>query len=74
MNVVSLEMNGTSDAFICSGHYDPSRQPKPLLQSSGVSLLNDQNEKWNTLGARKLASHGRGQTGTETSALQSVSV
>ena len=35
-------MNGTSVAFTCSGDYDPSRQPKPLLQSSGVSPLNQQ--------------------------------
>ena len=42
MSVLSLERNGTSVAFTCSGDYDPSRQPKPLLQSSGVSLLNDQ--------------------------------
>ena len=42
MSVFSLERNGTSVAFTCSSDYDPSRQPKPLLQSSGVSLLNDQ--------------------------------
>ena len=42
MSVLSLKMNGTSVAFTCSGDYDPSGQPKPLLQSSGVSLLNDQ--------------------------------
>ena len=41
MSVLSLEMNGTSVTFTCSGDYDPSRQPKPLLQSSGVSLRND---------------------------------
>ena len=35
-------MHGTSVGFICSGDYDPNRQPKPLLQSPGVSLLNDQ--------------------------------
>ena len=42
MSGLSFKMNGTSGAFTCSGDYDPSRQPKPLLQSSGVSLLNDQ--------------------------------
>ena len=42
ISVLSLKMNGTSVAFTCSGDYDPSGQPKPLLQSSGVSLLNDQ--------------------------------
>ena len=35
-------MSGTSVAFTCSGDYDPSRQPWPLLQSAGVSLLIDQ--------------------------------
>ena len=33
---------GTSVAFTCSDDYDPSRQPRPLLQSSRVSLLADQ--------------------------------
>ena len=42
MSVLSLARNGTSVAFTCSGDSDPSRQPKPLLQSSGVSLLTDQ--------------------------------
>ena len=42
MGVLSLKMNTTSVAFTCSGDYDPSRQPKPLLQPSEVSLLNDQ--------------------------------
>ena len=37
-----MERNGTSVAFTCSDDYDPSRQPRPLLQSSRVSLLNDQ--------------------------------
>ena len=41
-SVLSLKMNGTSVAFTRKGDYDPSRQPKPLLQSSGVSLLIDQ--------------------------------
>ena len=36
-------MNGTSVAFTCSGdHDDPSRQPRSLLQSAGVSLQIDQ--------------------------------
>ena len=35
-----MKMNGTSVAFTCSGDYDPSGQPKSLLQSAGVSLLN----------------------------------
>ena len=35
-------MTGTSVAFTCSDDYDPSRQPRPLLQSSRVSLLTDQ--------------------------------
>ena len=39
---MNLERNGTSVAFTCSGDYDPSGHPKPLRQSSGVSLLNDQ--------------------------------
>ena len=42
MSVLSLKMNGTSVAFTCSSDYDPSRQPRPLLQSAGVSLLTDQ--------------------------------
>ena len=42
ISVLSLERNETSVAFTCSGDYDPSRQPKPLLQSSRVSLLTDQ--------------------------------
>ena len=42
MSVLSLEMHGTSVTFICSDDYDPSRQPRPLRQSSGVSLLTDQ--------------------------------
>ena len=42
MSVLSLERNGTSVAFNCSGDYDPGRQPKPLLRSAGVSLVNDQ--------------------------------
>ena len=42
MSVTSLERNGTSVAFTCSGEYDSSRQPRPLLQSSRVSLLTDQ--------------------------------
>ena len=42
VSVLSLKMSGTLVAFTFSGDYDPSRQPKPLLQSSGVSLLNDQ--------------------------------
>ena len=41
MSVLSLERNGTSVAFTCSGDHDPSRQPKSLLQSAGVSLLTD---------------------------------
>ena len=59
-SVLGLARNGTSVAFTCSGDYGPRRQPKPLLQSSGVSLLNDFKEKRNTSGASKLASHGRG--------------
>ena len=42
MSVLSLERNGTSVAFTCSGDDDSSRQPRPLLQSSRVSLLTDQ--------------------------------
>ena len=42
MSVLSLERNGTSVAFTCSGDYDVSRQPRPLLQSPRVSLLTDQ--------------------------------
>ena len=42
LSVLILKMHGTSVAFTCSGDYDPNRQPKPLLQSLGVSLLNDQ--------------------------------
>ena len=42
ISVLSLERNGTSVAFTCSGDYDSSRQPRPLLQSSRVSLLTDQ--------------------------------
>ena len=38
MSVLSLERNGTSLAF----NYDSSRQPRPLLQDSRVSLLTDQ--------------------------------
>ena len=41
VSVWSLKMNRTSVAFTCSGDYDPSGQPKPLLQSSRVSLLTD---------------------------------
>ena len=41
MSVFSLERNGTSVAFTCSGDCDPSRQPKSLLQPAGVSLLTD---------------------------------
>ena len=40
-NVLSLERNRTSVAFTWSADCDPSRKPKPLLQTSGVSLLND---------------------------------
>ena len=39
---LGLERNGTSVAFTSSGDYDSSRQPRPLLQSSSVSLLTDQ--------------------------------
>ena len=42
MSVLSLERNETSVAFTCSGDYDSSRQPRPLLQSSRVSQLTDQ--------------------------------
>ena len=35
-SVLSLERDGTSVAFTCSGDHDPSGQPKPLLQSSRV--------------------------------------
>ena len=42
MSVLSLERNRTLVAFTWSADYDPSRQPKPSLQSSGVSPLNDQ--------------------------------
>ena len=42
MRVLSLKMNRTSVAITCSGVDDPSRQPRPLPQSAGVSLLNDQ--------------------------------
>ena len=42
MSVLSLGRNGTSVAFTCSVDYDSSRQPKPLLQTSGVPLLTDQ--------------------------------
>ena len=42
MSVLSLERDGTSVAFTCSGDYDSSRQPRPLLQSSRVLLLTDQ--------------------------------
>ena len=42
MSVLSLEQNGTSVAFTCSDDNDPSPQPRPLLQSSGVPLLADQ--------------------------------
>ena len=42
MSVLSLQRNGTSVAFNCSDDYDPSRQPRLMLQSSGVSLLTDQ--------------------------------
>ena len=38
-SVSSLEQNGISVVFTCSDDYDPSRQPRPLLQSSRVSLL-----------------------------------
>ena len=55
---LSLDRNGTSVAFTCSGDYHPSRQPKPLLQSSGVSLLTDQTRSGTNLGASRLASHG----------------
>ena len=43
-SVSSLEQNWTSVAFTCSDDYDPSRQPRPLLQSSRVSLLAEQRE------------------------------
>ena len=42
MSVLSLKMNGTSVALTFSDDCDPSGQPKPLLQSSEVSLRNDQ--------------------------------
>ena len=42
MSVLSLERNGTSVAFTCSGDYDSIPQPRRLLQSSRVSLLTDQ--------------------------------
>ena len=42
ISILSLERNGTSVASTCSGEYDSSRQPRPLLQSSRVSLLTDQ--------------------------------
>ena len=32
-------MKWTSVGFTCSDDYDPSRQPRPLLQSSGVYYL-----------------------------------
>ena len=45
-----------SNTSACSGDYHPSRQPSPLLQSSGVSLLNDQTrsgcKKTGELGSR----------------------
>ena len=43
MCVLSLEMeiNGTHVTFTRSDNYDPSRHPRPLLQSSRVSLLTD---------------------------------
>ena len=37
-SVSSLEQHGTSVAFTCSDDYDPSRHPRPLLQSSGVFI------------------------------------
>ena len=37
-----MEQNGISVAFTCSDDCDPSRQPRPLLQSSRVSLLAEQ--------------------------------
>ena len=61
MSVLSLERNATSVAFTCSGDYDSSRQPTPLLQSSRVSPLTDQVRSGHVLGASTLASHGRGQ-------------
>ena len=42
MSVLSLERNGTSVALTHSGDYDSSRQPRPFLQSSRVSLRTDQ--------------------------------
>ena len=42
MSVLSLEMKVTSVGFTCSDEHSASQQPKPLLQSSGVSLLTDQ--------------------------------
>ena len=42
MSVCSREMNGTSIGFTGSDEFSTSQQPKPLLQSSRVSLLTDQ--------------------------------
>ena len=42
VSVWNLELKETSVRFTCSDDYNTSRQPRPLLQSSGVSLLTDQ--------------------------------
>ena len=60
-SISSLEQNGTSVAFTCSDDYDPSRQPRPLLQSLRVSLLAEQTRIGTVWGASTLASHGRGR-------------
>ena len=36
MSVLSLQRNGTSVAFNCSDDYDPSRQPRLMLQGSAT--------------------------------------
>ena len=59
MSVLSLERNGTSVAFTCSGDCDSSRQPRPLLQSSRVSLLTDQMRSGTHWVQANLTSHGR---------------
>ena len=54
-SVSSLEQNGTSVALTCSDGYDPSRQPRPSLQSSRVYCL---------LNKREVERLGSKQTGT----------
>ena len=54
MSVFSLQMKETSVAFTCSGDYGPKWTPKAVAAIfREFSLLNDQNEKWNVLGASK---------------------